>query len=274
MSISIMFEDDSVLFVDAVTNYTKSRRSRVSEHPVDQARVIADHVAKDNLSLSVKGVVSSADFHSEYARPSEYTDQYNYQVASEYNNPVDGVRIESGDSLLDLLPGSIRQFMTDDPEGQVTGDEFRGYSHESARDRLNRAWDASERLTILDYDFDIHNGRVINVRMFENCLINNLTDNEDPETGDAYYFTMQLKQVRLATIKEVEVNVSSNEVSDSAAKKDNMGNQTDGNTAGSSDGENEITREEALNNWNKKKREEAYSLIESATFNVSDVLPF
>ena len=54
MSISIMFEDESVLFVDAVTNYTKSRTSRVSEHPVDQARVIADHVAKDNLSLAIK----------------------------------------------------------------------------------------------------------------------------------------------------------------------------------------------------------------------------
>lgn len=265
MSISIMFEDESVLFVDAVTNYTKSRTSRVSEHPVDQARVIADHVAKDNLSLAIKGVVSSADFHSEHARPSEFTDQYPYKVASEYDNPVNGVQINAGDSLLDLLPGSIRQFMTDAPEGQVTGDPFRGYSHEAARDRLNRAWDDSERLTILDYDFDIHNGRVINVRMFENCLISNLTDNEDPETGDAYYFTMQLKQVRLATVKEVEVNVSSAEVSDSAAKKDNMGNQTDGDSAS---GDGEISREEAQNTWNRTKREEAEEVIQAATFNL------
>lgn len=244
MSLSILFEDDTVLFIDAVTNYTKSRSSRISEHPVDKARVITDHVAKDNLALTIKGVVSSADFHSEYARPAPFNDDYQHQVASEFNNPVSEMNINSGDSLLDLLPGSIRQFMSDET-GDVTGDPFRGYSHESARDRLNKAWDDSERLTILDYDYDIHNGRVVNVRIFEDCLIQNLTDNEDVETGDAYYFTMSLKKVRFATVKEVEVNVSSSEVADAASPEANKGNQTD-QDGGEEDG---VEEEEASNLW-------------------------
>ena len=37
---------------------------------------------------------------------------------------------------------------------------------------------------------------------------------------------MTLKQVRLATIKEVQVNVSDKSVADAAAGKDNKGNQT------------------------------------------------
>lgn len=231
MSISILFEDDSVLFIDAVTNYTKSRSSRISDNPVDKARVVTDHVAKDNLSFSIKGIVSSADFHSEYARPVAFTSDYQHQVASEYDNPVNPVDISSGDSLLDLLPGSLRQFMSEDTDkSQVTGDSFRGYSYESARDRLNLAWENSEVITLLDYDYDIQNGRTINVRVFENCLINNLTDNEDPETGDAYFFTMNVKQVRFATVKEVEVNVSSAEVSDAASGKSNKGNQTNQST--------------------------------------------
>lgn len=228
MSLSVLFEDDTVLFLDAVTNYTKSRSSRISENPVDKARVITDHVSKDNLVMNIKGVVSSADFHSEYARPTQFVQDYQHQVASEYNQPVSELEIQSGDSLLDLLPGSIRQFMSEDTTTQgVSGDTFRGYSHEAARDRLNLAWEKSEKLTILDYDYDIHIGRTINVRVFENCLIDKLTDTEDSKTGDSYHFTMTLKKVRFATVKEVEVDVASEEVSDASAPKANKGNRTE-----------------------------------------------
>lgn len=232
MSLSILFEDDTVLFLDAVTSYVKDRKSNISENPVDKARVVTDHVHKDNLTFNIKGIVSSADFHSEYARPSTFTDDFPFLSSSEANRSVNEVEINSGDSLLDLLPGSIRQFISEETDfSGVTGDTFRGYSHESARDRLNQAWDNSEVLTILDYDYDIHNGRTVNVRVFENCLIQTLTDTEDVETGDSYQFSMTLKEVRFANVKEVRVNVADPVVADAASGESKKGNQT-GQTQG------------------------------------------
>lgn len=237
MAISILFEDDSVLYIDAVTNYTKGHTSNITENRIDRGGVVADHISKNNVTYTLKGVVSSADFQSEYSRSANLLEDFGTQIGSEFRNPASELEISDNSSLLDLLPGSIRQFVTQ-PDDSVSGDSFRGYSHEVARDRLQRAWDNNEEITILDYNYDTQSGRSVNVRVYDRCYIQNYTDNEDAKTGDSLNFTMSLKRVRLATVKEVEVNTSDQSVSDSAAGKENKGNQTgQDETTGSADEE-------------------------------------
>lgn len=266
MSLSVLFEDDTVLFLDAVTSYVKNRRSNISENPVDKARVVTDHVHKDNLNFTIKGVISSADFHSVYSKPTAYSEEFPHQVASEFTAPVNEIDIEAGDSLLDLLPGSIRQFMSEETQvTEVSGDTFRGYSHEVARDRLNQAWDNAEVLTILDYDYDIHNGRTVNVRVFENCLIQNLVDTEDVETGDAYQFSMTLKEVRFANVKEVQVNVAEPAVADSASDRSEKGNQTNQSTGGENGESEGVDVDEGDTLWQEEYRQQVLETIKLFT---------
>lgn len=232
MALALLFEDESVMYLDVVTNYSKSKSSRISNHPIDASSVITDHVSKSNPNISVRAIVSAADFNTTYTRAAEILngDEENPPVDEDYNNPVDGVSISSPSRLLDFLPDSLQNIFGQSQTSSVSSDPFRGYSHQTARDRLNEAWDKSELITILDYDFDIQTGRSVSVRSFEDCLITRFEDVEDVGTGDSLTANLTFQKVRFAYLKEVDVQISqqtpSEEVSDSAAGEDDYGDQT------------------------------------------------
>jgi len=236
MALAIIFEDDSVAYLDAVTNYNKSRTSRASQHPVDKSALITDHVTKETPSFSVRAVISSADFNTTYTRPAELVEggEDNPPISPEQNAPVSGAIISSPSTLLDYLPGSIGQILGNTITSDVSVDPFRGFTHERIRDRFQRAWDNSEILTILDIDFDISFGRYVSTRIIENVVMERFEDNEQVDTGDALTANFTFRQVRFATIKEVDVDISgtaggqatSGEVSDQQAGKENHGDQS------------------------------------------------
>jgi len=226
MALAFLFEDDTVMYIDAVQNYSKGYSSNISNHPIDGSGYITDHVSKDNPSFTIKGIISSADFNN-YRSP-EF-DLGNNTVASEYNNPVDTVSIKDQSSFLSYLPGSVQQFIGSGNSASISSDAFRGYSHQIARDRLNKAWEKSEVITILDYDYDPFTGRSVSVQSIQNCLISRYTDSESVETGDSFSFTITFQRVRFAYLKETEVNVSqqtSPQVSDDVAEASSKGDQT------------------------------------------------
>lgn len=230
MALALLWPDSTVLYLDAVTNYTKSYNSRISNHPIDSSlNVITDHVSKSNPTLTIRGIVSAADFHSTDQRPQELLESTEFSIDSEYNNPVNGVEISQRSNLLDFLPGSIQQFLGSTNPSTVSLDEFRGYSHESARDKLNKAWENSERLTLLDYNVDTFTGRSVSVRSFSDAIIERFEDNEDVETGDSLQFTLTLKKVRIAFIKEIDVTINqqpASGIADAAAGESNEGDQS------------------------------------------------
>lgn len=244
MALALLFTDDSVMYLDAVTNYTKSYSSNISNHPIDKSAVITDHVSKDNPIFSIKGVISAADFHTTYLRPRDFEEE---NIGTEYNQPVNDAVIKAPSTRLDYLPGSIQQFLSSTNDVSVTVDYFRGYSHQVARDRLGTAWSNSEIITLLDYDYDYTTGRTVHVKRIQNCLIQNFTDNEDSTTGDSLEFTITFQKVRFAYLKEVDIQVARSEVSDAAAGESEEGEQGTGN--GGSDTEENKNQ----NAWQKMK---------------------
>lgn len=235
MALALMFSDDSVLYLDAVQNYTKSRSSNISNHPIDKSANVTDHVSKNNPTFSLKGTVSAADFNTSYVRASDFSD---YNVTGENDRLIDDAEITSKSSLLDYLPGSVQQFLTQENPVEVSVNEFRGYSHQVARERLERAWEDCEIITLLDFDFDFSTGRSIAIRKIEDCLIDNLTDSEDSQTGDALEFTLTLTKVRFAYLKQVDIKVTKSSVKDGAAGKSDKGEVS---TEASSDAERNKT---------------------------------
>lgn len=230
MALALLFPDDSVLYLDAVANYSKSYTSNISNHPIDASlNTITDHVSKSNPTITIRGVISAADFHSTDQRDPQLLDSTEFAIDSEYNAPVNGVEISQRSNLLDFLPGSIQQFLGSTNPSTVSLDQFRGYSHQAARDKLNRAWENSERLTLLDYDYDLFTGRSVSVRSFSNVIIERFQDNEDVETGDSLEFSLSLKKVRIAYVKETDVQINqqpSSDVADETAAESNEGDQS------------------------------------------------
>lgn len=233
MALALMFEDDAVVFLDAVTQYSKTRKSSVSTHPIDKSAVIADHVAKDNPRFSVKAVVSSADFQTDSTRPPALVSEF--EVEPEFENPVQEAGIPDKSSLTDLLPGSVQQFLSA-PDSDIVTDNFRGYTHDIVRSRLQDAWDNSELITILDYDYDTQVGRSISTQQIEDCILTSFEDVEDKDTGDSMRAILEFEKLRFASIKEADLdNVQkSSGVSDAASKESNKGDAEDGGE--SSDG--------------------------------------
>jgi len=233
MALALLLQDDDVLFIDVVTNYSKSKSSSVSSHPVDKSSLITDHVSRDNPNFSIRGVISAADFHTTYTRPEELLigGENNPPISPEYNQPVNGAVVNAPSSLLDLLPGSVQQFLSTSSFSSISVDPFRGYHHQVARDRLERVWEDSEIITILDYDFDISTGRSVAVRLIEDCVMTRFEDVEDVETGDSLTFNATFQKIRYAYIKEVDVEISqqqaSPEVSDEAASEIDKGDQSE-----------------------------------------------
>ena len=229
MALALLFEDDSVLFMDAVTNYSKGRSSNISNHPIDSASVISDHVSKNNPVFTIRGLISAADFQTTDQRDPQLLDSTEFTIDSEYNNPANGAEITQRSNLLDFLPGSIQQFLGSTNPSTVSLDQFRGYSHQAARDKIERAWENSERLTLLDYDFDIFTGRSVSVRSFDNLIIERYDDNETVDTGDALEFTLTFRKIRIAYIKEIDVRINQQpaaSVADETAAENNRGDQS------------------------------------------------
>lgn len=265
MALALLFADDSVMYLDAVTNYTKSYSSNISNHPIDKSAVITDHVSKNNPSFSIKGVISAADFHTTYVRAPDFEEE---NVSLEYDQPVEGAVIKSPSSMLDYLPGSVQQFLSSTNPTEVAVDPFRGYSHQVARDRLYKAWESSEIITLLDYDYDFVNGRSVHVKRIENCLIQNYTDNEDAQTGDALEFTITFIKVRFAYLKEVDIQVTQSDVSDSAASKTEGGDESSGEDSNAERKKNKMLWEEAKATPAAKELVNDFNLIKSALLNL------
>lgn len=233
MAIALLFPDSSILYCDAVTSYVKNHTSSVSNHPIDKSAFVTDHIAKDNPKYSIKGVISAADFHNPISQSPQITgDDSQHIIDPSTNVPTNELQIsDPSGGMAGMLPESIRQFLTQETPVNVYSDPFRGYFHEDARSKLQRAWEKSELITILDYDYDNQHGFSISSRQYENCLITNYQDSEDPSTGDSLEFSLQFQEVRFAYVRETDVAVSSG--GPKAAQKTNRGDVT----AGTSDNE-------------------------------------
>ena len=227
MSLALLFNnDETVIYLDAVTSYNKTRRSNISEHPVDSSSFITDHVSKSNPTFSIRGTISSADFNNQQL---DALDDEGNIIDPDARTLVDPLTIIEQSNLTSFLPGAVQQVLGTNNQSRVESDEFRGYLHQVARDRFEQAWQDSEFITILDYDYDFQTGRSSSIRIVEDCLIENYNDIENVDTGDSLEFNITFRKVRFAYLKEVDIQINrqpSAGIADEAAGESNQGDQT------------------------------------------------
>lgn len=223
MALALIFPlDETVIYLDAVQVFSKSRRTRYSNHPVDKSASISDHGIKDNEVFNIRGLISSADFNNDFV---DVFDPDGNLVTSELISPTNEVLINDLESVIDFLPGSVRNLLSTQNPTNINADPFRGYRHWLARERVNRAWKDMEEIIIADYDIDYNTGASVNIDLIADCYLEDLQDTEEPDTGDAFDFSITLKKIRFSYIKEVDVQITGS-VSDASQKEVNKGDQT------------------------------------------------
>lgn len=254
MAIALMFRDNSVLYLDAVVNFNKGKTATIASNPLDNRTVIADHVSKDNPTFSVKGVVSSADFQESYTRSLDLLSEYGTQIPREFNSAVPDVSIGDESMMTRLFSESIVSSFLNQDTPEVVMSDFRGYSHEIARDKLNSAFEGCEIITILDYNYDPYIGRSVSVRSYKNCLIKNFNDIEDPNTGDSLNFDITFEQVRFSYAEQVDISTSGKK-----GKRVNKGTVTK-DTQGSNKA---VSNDKKMNSWESEHKQRAENALSS-----------
>lgn len=184
MSIALKFENDDVVWLDAVTSYSESLSGRVTEHPVEDGTVISDSVIKDPANFSLNAVVSNADFC--FNRPIDII--LSPFVKNTANIEAARLNGNKPKSITKYLPDSLSSFFPVDIPEVVTSTTINDFAS-TVRTRITEAFDKGESITVVEYD----NGEV--KRSIPDLYLTSLTFNETVETGDALEVSMSIRKV-------------------------------------------------------------------------------
>lgn len=219
MSLAIKFGDpqredtvSGVLFFDAVTNYNRSKSGKVTEHPLESGALITDHFISDNPKIEIKGVFSHVDFS-----PTPSILDVGGDPVLNQNNPPSASYINSGGLVERFLPSSVNQFLTLGDSSVVID--------RSSRTNFNREIEELMYQLINGVRWVEERGRwelnTTTATLYEverNTATNPIGDlvltsfkvDEDAESGDALFFSMELDQVMFVTKQDAQApNVNS-----------------------------------------------------------------
>jgi hypothetical protein len=225
MSLAIRWGDDSaqnggMIFLDAVTAYTKNNKGKVTKHPIALGSNVTDHFIKENDTIRISAVISGADIS---------TNTYLIQDLngnSPYNSfePPTAVSVNSTDQsvLKKFIPDSIGQFLSDSTP-EVVMDSAREDLLEqirSALEALNSGVIFNEKTGQFDPNIQLvqlfeYDGTLLR-KIINNLVITDITFKEDANTGYALYFDMVFEQVTFAFLRKT---VIPKDVVDSLKKK-------------------------------------------------------
>lgn len=195
-------ENGDFIYLDVVTQYSRSLASQVSSHPVDGSGTVSDHVIKQNPRLQLVGNLSGADFNS--GKPDLSPEDRVFigisQIVVE-SDVADIISVSYEDNPLTLLPDVIGQFFTDTlPEVEgITDGRSSSYSEKILFSVLRSFYKNKRNLTL--YEFD--NGTV--VETIEDVFITSLNVNETVTSGDSLAFDITLEQVTFSSLVEEEI---------------------------------------------------------------------
>lgn len=208
-------EVNGIIYMDAVTVYTKDFKGRVTSYPVDVGVNIADHFIADNPTFVVEGVVTEADLSG----VSDKISIANEKPINAKEKP-DPMRIQTGGGglLSTILPSAARQFLPRsgptvlaDTQVQfvlpkveaLLGDLMTGIFY----NQVDKKW-RNKMITTILYEMDGTN--FTNART--DLVITGVSIKEDPDSGDALVLSISLEKVRFATLDIVEIkNVKDNQ---------------------------------------------------------------
>lgn len=204
MSLALMFEDDSVVFLDAVKNYNRTTGGSLTQHRVDKSGVVSDHYAQNNLRINVRGIISAADFNVPSARGQLWIDEFSQQALARTSTEASEASITSSSLFGTSQVGNAVSSLLGVNVNGVQMDAFRGQVHEIVRDKIEEVRKSGQSVTLLDMD----NTEGGYLRRYEDLYILKFDDNLDDSSGDALYFDLSFEQVRFAVVTEVDAEVS------------------------------------------------------------------
>lgn len=220
MTIALRRKNGDILWFDAIEGFDEVLTSTVSKHPIATGAFVADHITKDNLRFTIRGILSDADFN--YNRPQ--MSDYNSSLASmslqnedlsfpvvdkQYvnNTPTKSpVSINSNkNTFKSFLPDSIAQYTTTEIPEVVVTEQPKIKSASAVRMDLIQMRADKELFTIVDFETNLVR------RSWENCVFTSLSFAETPEGGDAQalFPVMEIEQVTFTDIEGVRIKVKS-----------------------------------------------------------------
>lgn len=215
MSLAIKFGNTSdtssisgFIYFDAVTDYSRVLSGKTTNHPIDAGANITDHFVSENRKFSIKGVITGADISG-----TSISVSIDNQTPLNANVKPNAVTVsDQGSDLLSFLPASISQFLGTTTQTVVVDERSRV-------DYKAQVWNIIDSLmTALVYDapskrlknqmsvitlYELEGNKL--EKKYDNLIMTNFQVEEDADSGDGMFFTMNLESVNFVTLEKVNL---------------------------------------------------------------------
>ncbi|QNR53869.1 hypothetical protein phiK7A1_081 [Pseudomonas phage phiK7A1] len=196
MTIAVLRNNGDLIWFDAILQFSEKYTGQVSSHPLESGNVISDHTVINNLTMTLQGIISDADFNM--TRPTiTDSDAENWHISNKQfvnNSPVeDAVVIKYKPGVSSYLPDSIAQFITPASPVVEVPMNNRPMAALGIKDRLTQMQRLAETFSLVDF----HGNKIW--RVLDNCVITSLDFTEVAEAGEAIFPNMTIEQCRFAT---------------------------------------------------------------------------
>lgn len=175
-AISIKRKNGDIIHLTEVVRYGKDFINTVTNNPVENGSKISDHVQGENARFSINGYIAWSDI----------TNQTGVQSGGNVNSQAGGVSV-MGQDLPTVLGGA------------------------SVYKALKAIRDNKELVDIVESALRVSSlyseSSTEGFTLHKNCILTSLSFDEDSETGDGTNVSLMFEQIRLVTLREVEVKV-------------------------------------------------------------------
>ena len=238
MSLALKFGDindpkslQGIIYLNAVTGYSREYGGKVTEHPIELGAFISDHFIAQNPKIKLSGVLSHIDFTN---APNVVKDIDGIEFINKYEKMPEAVSVNDiGSSLSRFLPGVVTQFLGAVPP-QVTMDsttreEFNGPVENFMKDLINGvSYDEEKqryfnKMTTASL-FEIQ-GEAFPVFIVDNLVVTSFSIKEDADSGEGMYFDMSLEKVTFVTLEKTEAPKPETKDAKKTAPTENKGTQ-------------------------------------------------
>jgi hypothetical protein len=210
MTIAFKIGDDTtpikgLIYMDAVTSYTRSIGGKVTSHPVDSGVSVSDHFISDNAKFQVEGVITGVDLTGLSSLVKIGDDKPN----NSRSKPT-AAQITETEDVLKFLPSAVKQFFPGaNPKVKAQkGDEVSLSEIEGILTTLlngvfynevEKRW-RNKMVTTTLYEMEGTNFK--NART--DLIITEVSFREDVNTGEALYLSITLEKLRFVSLLKVD----------------------------------------------------------------------
>ncbi|TCQ84234.1 phage baseplate protein [Pseudomonas sp. JUb52] len=205
--LAIMSKNNDLIWLDAVLQFDQQYQSTVTNHAVETGVNISDHVIEQNDKFRVRGVITDADFNRD--RPQvrfgsltdeELDQEIRYKAFSNYNPVYDAPRIDMGPPALGIsLPASVTQFLGNNTPTVTLTPREAIFPATQVATTLKAMQKSRDVVKVIEYR---HDGSYV---LHENLIMTSISDNLDPDSGDAMYPDMTFERVRYANVSTTKI---------------------------------------------------------------------